>query len=139
MNVLVAALALVSCLAGSVPAPAGQASAAPPARQEVRTHYLVLFDLGPKYDRALTPFQQPGIAEHGAYMSQLVKEGKLLVGGPFVDKPGSLTATGAVMVIAADSLEQARQIVEADPAGKSGLLSVTEIKPVVVVAGAWVK
>ncbi len=132
-NLMKAVFVVGLCLVFAAPAPVAR------AQQPAGPHYffVVLLDMGPKYDPALPLFGQPGIREHSAYMSQLEKEGKLLVGGPFVDKPGSLTATGAIMLILADSLDEARKMMAVDPAQTSGLMTAREIKPFVMTGGAW--
>jgi len=125
------ATALLSVL---VPSAAAGQTQSPPGP---RTCYVVFLNLGPKWDVKLSPMQQAGVGEHAAYMARLTKEGKLLVGGPFVEKAGSFTATGAVLILAADSLEAARAIEENDPAIVSGLMSIAEIRPLLVFAGTW--
>ncbi len=135
MRNLLKALSVVGlCLVFAAPS-----TSAARSQQPAGPHYffVVFLNMGPKYDPALPLFGQPGIREHGAYMSQLEKEGKLLVGGPFVDKPGSLAATGAMMLILADSLDEARRMMAVDPAQTSGLLVATDIKPFVMTGGAW--
>lgn len=132
----IALFMFVLSVAASAQAPAGP-PASQPVAQAPRTCYVAFLDLGPKYNRALPPLQQPGIREHGAYMMQLTRDGKLLVGGPFVEKPGSTVATSAIMILAADSMEDARNMLQADPGRASGLFSVADIKPLMITGGAW--
>jgi len=70
-------------------------------------------------------------------VARITKEGKLLFGGPFVEKAGSMMATGAMLILAAESLEDARAIEENDPAVVSGLMTIAQIKPILVFAGTW--
>ena len=59
---------------------------------------------------------------HGQYMSELLVKGKLVLGGPFDD------GTGGQSVLAVDSMEEAEQIVEHDPAIIENVFEV-RIKP----------
>lgn len=68
------------------------------------------------------PFQeQPGVEEHVKYMSMQLKNGFLLMGGPFLDN------SGGMMVCKTANLNKAKEIAEADPAVVAGLLKV-EVK-----------
>lgn len=51
-------------------------------------------------------------------MFSFAESGKLVIGGPFLDD------SGGMMVLRADSMEEAEQIANADPAVQSGLLKV---------------
>jgi uncharacterized protein YciI len=115
------------------------AQAPPQAAPQVRTFYVVSLNQGPNFDAKLPLMAQPRIREHAAYMARLTREGKLLIGGPFVDKPGSMTMTSAVLVLAAESPEEARKIEELDPAVTSGLMTIAEIKPLLGFGGTWLQ
>ncbi len=93
---------------------------------------LVMFKLGPAWVKDKSVFEQPGIREHGAYMSKLIKEGTLLLGGPLFEDVKMSAANGAVMILAADTPEAARKILDIDPAHTSGLLEITEIRPLMI-------
>jgi uncharacterized protein YciI len=68
------------------------------------------------------PFQeQPGVEEHIKYMSEHLANGILLMGGPFLDN------SGGMMVCRTSDIAKAKEIAEADPEIKSGLLKV-EVK-----------
>ena len=105
--------------------------------QAPRVYQLVMFKLGPAWVKDKPPLMQPGVQEHAAYMSKLVKEGILVLGGPLFDDPGLSTANGAVMILAADTPEAARKILEADPANRSGLIEIAEIRPLVITGASW--
>ncbi len=81
--------------------------------------------------------QQAGIQDHGAYMSKLIKEGTLVIGGPLLEDPTGMTVNGAMMILATDSPESARQILEKDPAHISGLFEITTIRPLMVTGASW--
>lgn len=66
--------------------------------------------------------EQPGVGAHVGYMAEQLAAGRLVFGGPFLDD------SGGMMVLRADSLDDARAIAEADPTVLDGLLRVT-VKP----------
>ncbi len=105
--------------------------------QGARVFQMVLFKLGPAWVKEKPPMQQPGIQEHAAYMSKLIKEGILVVGGPLMEDPKAMTVNGAVMILMADTAEAAKQILETDPANTSGLLQVLEIRPLIITGASW--
>lgn len=53
--------------------------------------------------------EQP-LAEHGEYLRYLYQQGILIEGGPYLDD------SGGILLIRADNLDMAWEIVEADPA-----------------------
>jgi uncharacterized protein YciI len=105
--------------------------------QKPPVYQLVMFKLGPGWAKDKSLFAQPGIKEHSAYMSQLVKEGVLILGGPLFEDPQLSVVNGAVMILAAETPEAGRKILEADPAYRSGLLEITEIRPLMVTGASW--
>ena len=50
------------------------------------------------------------LEEHIAFLNQKLEEGTLVAKGPFTDH------TGGLMIYKADSIEEARKIIETDPA-----------------------
>jgi uncharacterized protein YciI len=82
--------------------------------------YCVLFHSpGPNWKEGLTFQEQPGVMEHVKYMRQQWQEGLMVMGGPFLDD------SGGMMIFSDADIEKARLIASADPAVKSGLLTVT--------------
>lgn len=68
------------------------------------------------------PFrEQPGVEEHVKYMSKQLEDGFLLMGGPYLDN------SGGMMICKTDDIAKAKEMAEADPTVKSGLLKV-EVK-----------
>ena len=63
------------------------------------------------------------VAEHLKYVKGLGAEGTMLCGGPVV------AFTWGLNVLRADSLEEAKKLLENDPAKKSGLFTGYEIEP----------
>ena len=98
---------------------------------------LVMFKLGPGWAKDKGVMMQPGIQEHGAYMGKLVKEGVLILGGPLFEDPALSVPNGAVMILAADTPEAARKILDADPAHTSGLLEIIDVRPLMVPGASW--
>jgi len=95
----------------------GAVAAAPKAR------FVVFYRPGPAFDPAKRFEDQPGIKAHPRYMQSLLAQGRLVVGGPFLD--GSNTG---LAFVEAGSLDEARAIVEGDPTVKAGLQQV-DVKP----------
>ena len=82
--------------------------------------YVVIHSPGAQWVAGKPMFEQPGLDLHLAHFRQLLEQGKLMAGGPFLD--GSV---GGMMVPEPGLGEQ--EITEfalADPAVKSGLLNV---------------
>ena len=81
--------------------------------------YCVFFHSpGPNWQQGV-PFQeQPGVRDHVSYMRQLFEKQLMVMGGPFPDN------SGGMMIYRGSDLEKARELAEADPAVKSGLLKV---------------
>jgi uncharacterized protein YciI len=122
-------VAMLSTLlgAGSAALYADEGAGAPPR------HFLVLMRLGPRYDRSLTIHQQKEFPAHAAYMNDLESRGTVTFGGPLLEDFASMRPTGGVLVVRAETAEEARRIADADP---SGLLEVEAIRPVLVSIGA---
>jgi uncharacterized protein YciI len=80
--------------------------------------HVVFHQPGPKWDSALPFFEQEGVQEHVGHYRALHAEGKLEMGGPFLD------ATSGGMMITAQGVDDAEiaAFAEADPAVRSGLL-----------------
>lgn len=76
--------------------------------------YLVLYRPGPKWLTGKSVMEQP-LKEHGKYMLSLYIKGSMKLAGPLTDNAG-----GAVLLEVSNEAE-AKTIVEADPAVKSGV------------------
>jgi uncharacterized protein YciI len=86
--------------------------------------YAVLHSPGPNWVSGKSLFEQPGVKEHAEHYRKLLAEGKLILGGPFLDERG-----GGMMIPAAGVTEaEIRSLATEDPAVKSGLLLV-EVRP----------
>jgi uncharacterized protein YciI len=82
--------------------------------------YLVLHTPGPQWQPGRSLFEQEGVQEHVTHFRKLLAEGKLSLGGPFLDE----FAGG--MMIPTEGLSEAEitAFANADPAVASGLLRV---------------
>lgn len=86
--------------------------------QDVR--YVIVHSPGPKWRLGVPIFEQQGVHDHLAHFRKLLADGKLYMGGPFLDEHA-----GGMMIPAAGLAEA--EIVEfanADPAVAAGLLRV---------------
>lgn len=85
--------------------------------------YFVLFHTpGEKWAANVSFREQPGVMEHVQYMAGFVQSNRLVMGGPFLDD------SGGMMVMKAESLEEAERLAHADPSVQEGLLKVS-VKP----------
>ncbi|CAH0338509.1 YciI-like protein [Rhizobium sp. CECT 9324] len=64
---------------------------------------------------------------HVEWLNGLNAAGTLKIGGPFLDNDGK--PCGSMLLIAADSLEDAKALAAQDPYAKAGLFESVEIKP----------
>jgi uncharacterized protein YciI len=89
-----------------------------------KTRYVVIHSPGPGWKSGLDFREQPGVQEHVAHFHQLLEEGKLELGGPFL-----IPDSGGMMVTTKDvSYDDLVAFADADPAVQSGLLRF-EIRP----------
>ena len=88
------------------------------------TQFVVVHSPGPKWRSDIPALAQDGLKSHVAHYAGLLKEGKLLMGGPFLDEK-----SGGIMVAEPGVSEQELATFAAeDPAVKSGLLEF-EVRP----------
>lgn len=80
--------------------------------------YVVLYTPGPNWLPGQGVYNQP-LEEHGHYMQRLYDQGKLLLGGPFIDDSGGM----AVIEVAGEA--EAQRAVADDPAVRDGIFSAT--------------
>lgn len=64
---------------------------------------------------------------HVEWLNGLNAAGTLKIGGPFLDSDGK--PCGSMLLIAADTLEDAKALAAQDPYAKAGLFESVEIKP----------
>lgn len=106
-----AALALALTLA---PACATAQTTQAPAAQAASDLFLFIYRPGSAW-RDGVPMREQGLGPHGAYMQQLLNEGRLFAGGGFVDIDGGMA------IVRAANIDEARAVLGADPAISSGI------------------
>ena len=82
------------------------------------TWYAVQHLPGPSWRADVSPFEQPAINEHIEHYAALHAQGKLALGGPFMDAGQG----GGLMVLYNVTYEEAVAIAETDPAVQGGTL-----------------
>lgn len=88
--------------------------------------FVLFLSPGPSWDRTIGFMEQPGAAEHVAFMRSLTSRGLMVLGGPFDD--GDATTAVSMAVIVATGLEEARRIAGEDRSVEVGLLRV-QVRP----------
>jgi uncharacterized protein YciI len=82
--------------------------------------YVVVHAPGPRWQQGLPIFEQDGIQDHIAHFRLWLEQGRLAIGGPFLDEHA-----GGMMIPSAGLGEaEITAFANADPAVKSGLLRV---------------
>lgn len=92
-------------------------NAAPPP-----TRFVVFHRPGPKWQKEINFRSQPGVGEHVAHYRTLQQEGKLAMGGPFLDGGG-----GMMITVPGLTREEVESFAQDDPAVQNGLL-LTEVR-----------
>ena len=64
---------------------------------------------------------------HLEHLNRLNAEGTLAMAGPFLDAEGK--PNGSLVIVKAETTEEARELAEADPYAKAGLFASVEISP----------
>ena len=88
----------------------------------MKNTFVVISSAGPKRDLSKGTREQPLWDEHAAFIDQLVAEGFILMGGPFVDEGGSM------LIINADDENEVREKLKSDPWMKHGVLKLESVK-----------
>ena len=109
----------------SQPAPGAQSGA---SGSDSVHFFVVLYRIGPAYLKDVPPQRQPGFEEHGRYQEQLFAEGTSVVAGPLGDDPERNQLSGAILILRAASLDEARRIAIGEPALATGLLELVEVR-----------
>jgi len=114
----------------------GPADAAAPVPQGFppapATYYVAVYEAGPAWSQGHPPLAQPGIQEHFAYMNELQRRGRLVLGGPLAVDIARSELAGVLLVIDAGSLEEAKALVLADPGLKAGIMRLRDLHPFLV-------
>lgn len=75
--------------------------------------FVVHFETGPSWNKALPPTEQTAFNEHSANLSRLRKEGVITFGARY--------AQFGMIFVKADSVEAVRSMIDADPGVRAGI------------------
>lgn len=114
--VVLAAAALPACTPPVTPETVVRQSHAATFTAHGGEYVAVVLSPGPNWDARRSRDEQAGMTEHRAYMRSLFEQGKILFGGPFVDRPGGLA------VYRTESRDEGERLAYGDPGVKNGLL-----------------
>jgi uncharacterized protein YciI len=88
----------------------------------LKNTFVTIFAAGPNRDLSKGTREQPLWDEHAAFIDQLVAEGFVLMGGPFVDEDG------AMLIVNASDENEVRDKIKNDPWMKRGVLKQESVK-----------
>jgi uncharacterized protein YciI len=88
----------------------------------MKSTFVIISSAGPNRDPSKGTRQQPLWDEHANFIDQLVAEGFIFMGGPFVDEGGSM------LVVNADDEMEVREKLKSDPWMKQGVLKLESVK-----------
>jgi len=88
----------------------------------MKNTFVIISTAGPNRDPSKGTREQPLWDEHAAFIDQLVAEGFVLMGGPFVDDGG------AMLIVNAAEEKAVREKLANDPWMKHGVLKLESIK-----------
>ncbi len=88
----------------------------------MKNTFVVISSAGPNRDRSKGTREQPLWDGHAAFIDQLVAEGFILMGGPFVDEGGSM------LIVNADDENEVLEKLKNDPWMKHGVLKLESVK-----------
>jgi len=103
------------------------------------TYYVAVYEAGPAWSQGQPPLAQPGIQEHFAYMDELHRRGRLVLGGPLTGDISGSELAGVLLVIDAGSLEEAKALVLADPGLKAGIMRLKDVHQFLAYIGSVAK
>jgi len=85
------------------------------------TQFVVIHFAGPLWDHTLSAFEQVGLQRHVEHYRTLYRDGKIVMGGPFLDEAGG----GMMIATPGVSCAELNAFAAADPTVGSGLLTFT--------------
>jgi uncharacterized protein len=88
----------------------------------MKNTFVVISSAGSNHDHSKSTREQPLWDEHAAFIDQLVAEGFVVMGGPFIDEGGSM------LVVNADDETEVQEKLKDDPWMKHGILKLESIK-----------
>lgn len=114
--IVIAAAGVVGGCSKSTKTTGVQQTAPETIRIEEGEYLAVVLSQGSMWDTHKSRDEQEGMTEHRAYMRSLFERGEILLGGPFLDRPGG------VAVYRTKSQDDAEKLAGADPGVRSGLI-----------------
>ena len=88
----------------------------------MKNTFVVISSAGPNRDLSKGTREQPLWDEHAAFIDELVADGLIFMGGPFVDEGGSM------LIVNADDEVDVREKLQNDPWMKHGILKLESVK-----------
>jgi uncharacterized protein YciI len=88
--------------------------------------FVVISSAGPNRDRSKPAREQPFWDRHAAFIDQLVEDGFISMGGPFVDGDG--LPQGALLIVNAQDENEVAEKLKNDPWFERGILKLESIK-----------
>jgi uncharacterized protein YciI len=88
----------------------------------MKNTFVVISSAGQKRDHSKSTREQPLWDEHAAFIDELVADGFILMGGPFVEEGGSM------LIVNADDEGEVQEKLKGDPWMKHGVLKLESIK-----------
>ena len=87
----------------------------------MKNKFVVISSAGPKRDHSKSTREQPLWDEHAAFIDQLVADGFVFMGGPFIDEGGSM------LIVNAHDANEVSEKLKNDPWMKHGILKLESI------------
>jgi uncharacterized protein YciI len=88
----------------------------------MKNTFVTISSAGPTRDPSKGTREQALWDEHAAFIDQLVADGFILMGGPFVDEGGSM------LIVNADDENEVREKLKSDPWMEHGVLKLEGVK-----------
>ena len=88
----------------------------------MKNTFVAISSAGPNRDLSKCTREQPLWDQHAAFIDKLVDDGFILMGGPLVDKGGSL------LIFNADDENEVRKKLKDDPWSEHGILKLESVK-----------
>lgn len=92
----------------------------------MKNTFVVVSSVGPNRDESKGTRQQPFWDEHAAFIDQLVDDGFILMGGPFVGPDG--LPQGALLIVDAQDENEVREKLKNDPWFMRGILKLESVR-----------
>jgi uncharacterized protein len=89
---------------------------------QMKNTFVVISSAGSNRDHSKSTREQPLWDQHAAFIDQLVTEGFVLMGGPFIEEGGSM------LVVSADNATEVQKKLKNDPWMKHHVLKLESIK-----------